>query len=80
MLPRYGMSNCKTGFALSPLALYTFRPCSWDRECYHGHSLSRIKLDTRVELKWVDPGKDDHHEAGLWAIIDGMAWKLLVRN
>lgn len=39
-------------------------------------SLDRIsgKHDSRVQLKWVDPGKDPEHPSGLYAIIDGSMW------
>lgn len=30
--------------------------------------------DSRVQIKWVDPGKDPEHPSGLYAIIDGIMW------
>ena len=30
--------------------------------------------DSRVQIKWVDPGKDPEHPSGLYAIIDGSMW------
>jgi len=30
--------------------------------------------DGRVQIKWVDPGKDPEHPSGLYAIIDGSLW------
>lgn len=30
--------------------------------------------DGRVQIKWVDPGKDPEHPSGLYAIIDGSMW------
>ena len=45
-------------------------------------SLDRIsgKHDSRVQLKWVDPGKDPEHPSGLYAIIDGKMWCDLYTN
>lgn len=39
-------------------------------------SLDRIRgnHDSRVQIKWVDPGKDPEHESGLYAIIDNKMW------